>query len=31
MLILAALLSEGTGSVVDPFVAVDFGSALLSR
>ena len=29
--VLAALLCKGTGSVVDPFVAVDFGASLLSR
>ena len=29
--VLAALLCKGTGSDVDPFVAVDFGASLLSR
>jgi hypothetical protein len=31
MFVLAALLCKGAGSIVDPFVAVDFGAALLSR
>lgn len=31
VLVLAALLSKGTGAVVNPLVAVDLGSSLLSR
>lgn len=29
--VFAALLSKGAGAVVDPFVTIDLGSALLSR
>jgi glycerol uptake facilitator-like aquaporin len=31
VLVLAALLGKGTGAVVNPLVAVDLGSSLLSR